>query len=44
MIKANLRLVVKVSRKYLHLQKGSLEWADLIQEGCLGFNRACEKF
>ncbi len=44
MIQANLRLVVTVSRKYLHRQKGSLEWGDLIQEGCLGLNRACEKF
>ena len=44
MIQANLRLVVNVSRKYLHRHRGSLEWADLIQEGCLGLNRAVEKF
>ena len=44
MIQANLRLVVTISRKYLHRNRGTLEWADLIQEGCLGLNRACEKF
>ena len=44
MIKANLRLVVNVSRKYMHRQLGQLEWGDLIQEGCIGLNRAVEKF
>ena len=44
MIQANLRLVVNVSRKYLHRNRGTLEWSDLIQEGCLGLNRAVEKF
>ena len=44
MIKANLRLVVTVSRKYLHRQLGQLEFGDLVQEGCIGLNRAVEKF
>ncbi|MDC0315938.1 sigma-70 family RNA polymerase sigma factor [Synechococcus sp. AH-551-G15] len=44
MIKANLRLVVNVSRKYMHRQMGQLESGDLIQEGCIGLNRAVEKF
>ena len=44
MIQANLRLVVTVSRKYLHRQLGQLEFGDLVQEGCIGLNRAVEKF
>ena len=44
MIQANLRLVVAVSRKYLHRQIGQLELGDLVQEGCIGLNRAVEKF
>ena len=44
MIKANLRLVVNVSRKYMHRQMGQLEVGDLIQEGCIGLTRAVEKF
>ena len=44
MIKANLRLVVNVSRKYMHRQMGQLEAGDLIQEGCIGLTRAVEKF
>ena len=44
MIKANIRLVVNVSRKYMHRQMGQLESGDLIQEGCIGLNRAVEKF
>ena len=44
MIKANLRLVINVSRKYMHRQVGQLESGDLIQEGCIGLTRAVEKF
>ncbi|ATX81902.1 RNA polymerase, sigma 38 subunit, RpoS [Mariprofundus ferrinatatus] len=41
MIKANLRLVVKISRRYMHR---GLALADLIEEGNLGLMRAVEKF
>lgn len=42
----NLRLVISVAKKYqgrIRFRAG-LSFEDILQEGCLGLNRACEKF
>jgi RNA polymerase primary sigma factor len=43
MVEANLRLVVTVTRRFLRTVN-HLEQSDLIQEGCIGLDRAAEKF
>ena len=46
MIQSNLRLVMNVAKKYQITCKTSaaISLEDLLQEGCLGLNRAAEKF
>lgn len=42
----NLRLVVAVAKKYQGRINGraGIDFADILQEGCIGLGRACEKF
>ena len=46
LFKCNLRLVATIAKKYQSRirSRAGLSFEDLLQEGCLGLNRACEKF
>jgi RNA polymerase sigma factor (sigma-70 family) len=45
LINCNLRLVVSVSKKFFgKISRSNLELCDLIQEGCIGLERAAEKY
>lgn len=45
LMNCNLRLVVSVAKKYLgKINRTSIELCDLIQEGCIGLERAAEKY
>lgn len=45
LIQCNLRLVVNIAKKYSNIIKNTnIELDDLIQEGCIGLNRAVEKY
>lgn len=45
MISANLRLVVSIAKTFVHRLRGNaMQFEDLLQEGCMGLNRAAEKF
>lgn len=44
-INCNLRLVVHIAKRYnMRLRFNGMDMMDLIQEGCLGLDRAAEKF
>ena len=45
LINCNLRLVVSVAKKYTNkISNTSIELCDLVQEGCIGLERAAEKY
>jgi len=45
MISANMRLVVCIAKTFRYRLKGNvMQFEDLLQEGCIGLNRAAEKF
>lgn len=44
LIESNARLVMKEARRYLGATNAAMSYADLVQEGFIGLNRAAEKF
>ena len=45
LIECNLRLVASIAKRYVHrIKLTTISMEDLLQEGCIGLDRACEKF